>query len=69
MLVTNDVYDLAIKLVLPDIGVFGVNQDVSSILDPDGIPEPRRKLDQHCILVGQSTGVEAVPFGFDNTRY
>jgi len=69
MLIPNDVYDLAIQLVLADIGVFGVNQDKSSILDPDGISEPRRKLDEHCFLVGQGAGVEAVPFGFDNARY
>ena len=68
MLITNDVYDLAVNLVLPNVGVFGVNQNKSSILNPDGISESRWKLDEHCLFVGQSTGVEAVSFSFDNAR-
>jgi len=51
MFSTNNIYDLAIYLILPDVCFLGINQDKSSAFDPDGVAEPRGKLDKQSPLV------------------
>lgn len=68
VLVPNHVNDLAINLVLPDVGLFGIDQNISSALDPNGVTKPRLELNKDGLLVRKGARVEAVSFDFDNAR-
>jgi hypothetical protein len=53
MFVTDNIYDLAINLILPHVCFPGINQDIASTFDPDGIAETREELDKNELLVWQ----------------
>jgi hypothetical protein len=68
MLVTNDICDLSIDLVLPHIRLFGINQNVPSIFDPDGVAKSGWKFDKHDLLIWQRARIQAISFSLDHTR-
>jgi hypothetical protein len=68
MLIADNIYDLAINLVLPDVCFLRIYQDISSPFDPNGIAETRRKLDEYSFLLGQCARVQTIPFRPDDTR-
>jgi hypothetical protein len=68
MLVTNDICDLSIDLVLPHIGLFGIDQNVPSIFDPYGVAKSGWKFDEHGLLIWQRTRIQAISFSLDDTR-
>jgi hypothetical protein len=51
MFVTDNIYDFAINLVLPNFSFLGIDQNVSSTFDPNGVTEARRELDKDSLLV------------------
>jgi hypothetical protein len=53
MFVADNIYDLAINLILPHVCFLRINQDKTSTFDPDGISETREELDKNKLLVWQ----------------
>jgi hypothetical protein len=51
MFITDNIYDLAINLILPHVSFLGIDQNISPTLDPNCVAEARRELDKDSLLI------------------
>lgn len=55
MLVTDDIYNLTIEFILPNVRFFGIDQNVASALDPNCVSKSGGELDEDLLLVWKRT--------------